>query len=90
MTGSGHRQTSRRPLRRPASVIRTRTIATKDGGVLRTVEDVRTYMLALPEHRQKGQWQHAVALLLTHGDVLDLTKQVELALFYDAKLDLAK
>ena len=68
-----------------------RPLPTKDRGILHTVENARTYMLALPKHRQiKGQWQHAVALLLTHGDVVDLTRQVELALFYDAKLDLAK
>jgi len=69
----------------------TRPLPTKDGGILRTVEDARTYMLKLPRHRQiSGQWQHAVALMLTHGAVVDLTKQIELALFYDAKLELGK
>jgi hypothetical protein len=30
----------------------TRPLPTKDGGVLRTVKDARTYMLALPDHRE--------------------------------------
>jgi len=63
---------------------------TKDGGTLRTVLDARTYMLALSkdgEHR--AQWQRAAELLLAESDVAELSKQVELALFYDAKLDLA-
>jgi tripartite-type tricarboxylate transporter receptor subunit TctC len=69
----------------------TRPLPTKDGGVLRTVLDARTYMLALSKDReQNARWQRAAELLLARADVAAFSKQVELALFYDAKLDLAK
>jgi hypothetical protein len=61
-------------------------LRTKDGGTLRTVLDARTCMLALSEDREdRSQWQRA-AELLTEADVAALSKAVELALFYDAKL----
>ena len=64
---------------------------TKDGGVLRTVDDARAYMIKLSKQRAlKSQWQRAAELLLVEADVADLTRQIELALFYDAKLDVAK
>ena len=63
----------------------------KDSGTLRTVLDARSYMLALPEARQlRAQWQRAAELLLAEAAVADFSRQVELAQFYDAKLDLAK
>jgi hypothetical protein len=66
-----------------------RPLRAKDGGTLRTVLDTRTYMLALSEDRQRrAQWQRAAELLLAEADVADLSRQIELALFYDAKLDL--
>jgi hypothetical protein len=47
-------------------------------------------MLALPKRRETtAQWQHAAELLLAQADVADFSKQIELALFYDAKLILA-
>jgi hypothetical protein len=65
----------------------TRPIPTKDGGTLRTVLDARTYMLALSEDREhRSQWQRAAELLLAEADVAALSRQIELALFYDAKL----
>jgi len=68
----------------------TRPLPTKDGGTLRTVLDARVYMLGLSKHRETGtQWQRAAELLLTQANVADFSKQVELALFYDAKLDIA-
>jgi hypothetical protein len=68
-----------------------RPLATKDGHILRTVLGVRAYMLALPKHRElRSQWQRAAALLLESVDTSILSRQVELALFYDAQLDLAK
>jgi hypothetical protein len=64
-----------------------RPIPTKDGGALRTVLDARTYMLALSQVREhRAQWQRACELLLTAADVEAFSRQVELALFYDAKL----
>jgi hypothetical protein len=81
------------PMLRPDTHLSKRLIRplrTKDGGTLRTVLDARTYMLALPEARQlRAQWQRAAELLLGGADVTIISKQVELALFYDAKLDLA-
>jgi hypothetical protein len=68
-----------------------RSLPTKDGGTLRTILDARDYMLALPKRRETtGQWQHAAELLLAQADVADFSKQVELALFYDARLDVSK
>ena len=59
---------------------------TKDRGVLRTVEDARAYMLALPKHREtSARWQRAAELLLARADVADLSRQVELALFFNAR-----
>jgi hypothetical protein len=67
----------------------TRRLRTKDGGTLRTVLDARTYMLPLSEDREhRAQWQRAAELLLAEADVDAFSKQVGLALFFDAKLDL--
>jgi hypothetical protein len=47
-------------------------------------------MLALSKDRElRSQRQRAAKLLLAEADVADFSKQVELALFYDAKLDVA-
>ena len=68
----------------------TRPLVTKDGGTLYTVLDARTYMLALPKRRETAaQWQRAAELLLAQADVAEVTRAVDLALFYDAKLDVA-
>jgi hypothetical protein len=46
-------------------------------------------MLALPQDRaDRSQWERAAGLLLDEAEVSVFTKAVELALFYDAKLDL--
>ena len=69
----------------------TRPLSTKHSGTLRTVEDDRSYMLALSKDRERrAQWQRAAELLLAEADVADLSRQIELALFYDAKLDVTK
>jgi hypothetical protein len=48
-------------------------------------------MLGLTKDRElRQQWQRACELLLAEADVADLSRQVELALFYDAKLVLAE
>jgi len=65
-----------------------RPLPTKDGGVLRTVTDARTYMLGLSKARElRAAWQRACELLLAEADIAELSKAVELALFYDARLD---
>jgi hypothetical protein len=48
-------------------------------------------MLALTRDREhRAQWQRAAELLLAQTDVAVFSKAVELALFYDAKLDVSK
>jgi hypothetical protein len=65
-------------------------LPTKDGGTLRTVGEARAYMLGLSKDRElRAQWQYAAELLLAETEVANFSKQVELALFYDAKLDVA-
>ena len=67
----------------------SRPLPTKNGGILSTVKDVRTYVLALPDSRsERRYWQRACQLLLDQADVEALSQQVELALFCDAQLDL--
>jgi hypothetical protein len=45
-----------------------------------------TYMLALSKDREhRAQWQRAAELLLAEADVADLSRQLELALFYDGQ-----
>jgi hypothetical protein len=64
------------------------TRPTKDGGVLRTIDDARAYMMALPKkHEQRAHWQHAYRLLLQQASPAALTRQVQVALFMDGKLD---
>jgi hypothetical protein len=48
-------------------------------------------MLGLSKVRElRAQWQRAAELLLEEADVAAFSRQIELALFYDAKLDVAK
>jgi hypothetical protein len=50
--------------------------------------DARTYVLALSEDREmRQQWQRACELLLAEADVGALSKQIELALFYNGRLN---
>ena len=78
--------------RRPSAYLDrklARPLRTTDGRTLRTVLDARAYMVSLLKKRElRGQWQRACELLLTEADVDELTKALELALFYDSKLDL--
>jgi hypothetical protein len=67
----------------------SRPILTKDGATLRTVRDARDYMLAVPDVRaMREQWQVAAKMIIEHASVLVLSRQVELALLYAAKLDI--
>jgi len=66
-----------------------RPLPTKDDGILRTVADAADYMMmALSKDRQRAHWQRAARLILDGADADDLSRQVELALFYDRQLDL--
>jgi hypothetical protein len=64
-----------------------RPLPTKDGGTLRTVAEARAYMLGLSKARELNtRWQRAAELLLAEAAVAELSRQVELALFMEAKL----
>jgi hypothetical protein len=66
-------------------------LPTTDGGVLRTLEDACRYMLALSKQRELGAaWQQAAKLILNRADAEAVTRQLSLALFMDAKLDLGR
>jgi hypothetical protein len=85
------------PLSQAWSVKLTKPLPTRDGLVLRSLDDARSYILALPgalQHRE--HWQNAASLLMDAAGgggnphaVQAATKQVELALFLDARLLLA-
>jgi hypothetical protein len=64
-----------------------RPLPTKDGVTLRTVLDARAYMLRLSKDRERSaRWQTA-AQFLEKADVGAISRQLELALLYDGKLD---
>jgi hypothetical protein len=66
-------------------------LPTTDGGVLRTIGDAISYMTALPKHRELQQtWQHACKLILGRAPGVAITRQLSLALFMDAKLDIGQ
>jgi hypothetical protein len=63
-------------------------LPTKESGVLRPSGDVSAYMQALPKTgAQRAHWQHAGWLLLKEVRPEALTRQVQVALFMDGKLD---
>jgi hypothetical protein len=64
-------------------------LPTTDGGTLHTIGDATRYMTKLPKHREeKNAWQYAAKLILNRAPVDAVTRQLSLALFMDAKLDL--
>jgi hypothetical protein len=65
---------------------KARPLPTKEGVILRTVGEAANYVLALPPERaeHRNRWRHAAKLLLDQADVADVSRQVHLALFYDA------
>jgi len=63
-------------------------LPTKDGGVLRTIGDVRAYMLALSQERQwLNHWKTAYRTLVHGATSAALTQEVHLALSRDGQLD---
>jgi hypothetical protein len=63
-------------------------LPTKDGGVLRTVGDARAYILTLPKtRRSRAHWKRAALLLMEEVGVAALTRQFQVALVMDGKLD---
>jgi hypothetical protein len=72
-----------------------RTLKPRDHDPLRTLADVRAYVLDLPSRLAAHQaWQHAGELLLaaaenpTRAAIEDATRQIELALFVTGLLEL--
>jgi hypothetical protein len=63
-------------------------LSTKDGGTLRTVGDAANYIVALPEDRRRTHCDRAAQLLLDLADASEISRQLELALFYDRQLSL--
>jgi hypothetical protein len=64
-----------------------RPLPTKDGGTLRTVADAAKYIVALPEDRRRAHWDRTAQLLLDLADAAEISRQLELALFYDRQLN---
>jgi hypothetical protein len=58
-----------------------RPLPTKDGGTLHTIGEQREL---------RPQWQRVAKLIVAKDDVLAVSRALELALFYDAKLDVSK
>jgi len=66
-------------------------LPTKDGGTLRTIRDAIDYMTGIGKKRElRSQWQRVAKLILAQEDVRTVSRALELALFYDAKLDVSK
>ena len=65
-----------------------RPLPTKDGGTLHTVADAAKYIVALPEDRRRAHWDRTAQLLLDLADASEISRQLELALFYDRQLNL--
>jgi hypothetical protein len=69
----------------------SRPLHTTDGGVLATIGDACRYMADLPKHRELRQaWQRACRLILDRAAPAEIMRQLSLALFMDAKLDLRR
>jgi hypothetical protein len=68
----------------------THPLPTKAGTVLRTIGEAANYVLALPPERAEhcNRWRHAAKPFLDQADVAGMSRQVHLALFYDAQLDI--
>ena len=63
-------------------------LPTKDAGVLRTIGDASAYMQALSKTRAlRAHWQHARRLFLEEVHTASFSRQVQVALFMDGKLD---
>jgi hypothetical protein len=87
------REIQRSTMLRPAYLSQKldRPLPTKDGGTLRTIREACDYMTAMDKQWELRQrWQRVAKLILAKENVLTVTRALELALFMDAKLDVAK
>ena len=62
-----------------------RPLRTKEGGTLRTVADAANYIVALSEDGRRTHWDSTSSGL---ADPSEISRQLELALFYDRQLNL--
>jgi hypothetical protein len=63
----------------------------KGGAILRTIQDARDYLLALPPHRERRHhWQRVCELILEEADLESITNQFHRDLFMDGQLDLSE
>jgi hypothetical protein len=68
-----------------------RQLPTKDGGTLHTIGQAVDYMTGIGKKRElRSHWQRVAKLILAKEDVLTVSRALELALFYDTKLDVSK
>jgi hypothetical protein len=66
-------------------------LPTKDGGTLRTIGEACDYMTGMGKKRElRDHWQRVCKLILAKENVLTVSRALELALFYDTKLDVSK
>jgi hypothetical protein len=83
-----------RPPAEPWQVPLTRTIELRDGTKLETLADARAFTVALSVGDQlRNAWQKAAELLMVaaeSGDTAPVTRQIEFALFVQAKWKLPK
>jgi hypothetical protein len=82
-----------RMLLRPAYLSQKldRPLPTKDGGTLHTIGQAVDYMTGIGKKRElRSHWQRVAKLILAKEDVLTVSRALELALFYDTKLDVSK
>jgi hypothetical protein len=80
-------------LLRPAYLSRKlgRPLPTKDGGVLATIGQAVDYMTRIGKKGElRSHWQRAAKLILAKADVMTVSRALELALFYGAKLDVSR
>jgi hypothetical protein len=65
-----------------------RPLPTKDAGTLHTIGEAVDYMTSIGKKRElRDHWQRVAKMVLAKDDVLTVSRALELALFYDAKLD---
>jgi hypothetical protein len=73
------------------SAARNQALSCTTLGVQSRSVDARAYMLRLSKDRERStRWQRAAQLLLAKSDVGAISRQLELALLYDGKLDVAQ
>jgi hypothetical protein len=69
----------------------SRSLPTTDGGTLVTVADAYQYWTTLSDDRQLRQtWQCTWQLMLDGASAREVTYQLQVALFIDAKLDFGR